>query len=117
MTIEEDLCTALTLLCPRTFPDFAPVGTPRPYVTYQQIGGEALAFLDQTIPSTKNADIQINVWADTRAQASALILQIENMMITATAFQASAYGAPANNGDAELKLYSSRQDFSVWSDR
>jgi hypothetical protein len=117
MTIEADLFTVLKTVCARVFPDFAPVDTPRPYATYQQIGGDALRFLDPTIPSKKNGHYQISVWGDTRASVAALAILIESALIPATAFQASALSAPAADFDADVPVYGSRQDFSIWSNR
>jgi len=107
----------LRAICPRTFCDFAPTDTPRPYVTYQQFGGEVPSFLDRTVPDKENASIQINVWSDTRAEAKGLIKQIEAAMIGATVFQASPQAACSSDFDADMARYGSRQDFSVWSDR
>ena len=70
MSLESDLYTVLSAVCPRTFPDFAPTSTVRPYVTYQQIGGAAVNYLGREIPNKRNARMQVNVWANSRASAS-----------------------------------------------
>lgn len=115
--VEIDLKTLLRAICPRSYPDFAPVSTARPYVTYQQFGGEAPAFLDKTVPSKENAEFQINVWSDSRLEAKTIIKQIEVAMIGATAFQARPIAACASDFDADVPVYCSRQDFTVWADR
>jgi len=117
MTVESDLYDALKVICARTFPDIAPVNTARPYVTYQQIGGDAVSFIDSTVPSKENGEFQINVWADTRASAKALIKQIEAALIVATAFQARPLAAPVSDYDHDNQVYGSLQSFSVWSNR
>lgn len=117
MTVESDIKTVLTSVCAQVFPDFAPTSTSRPYITYQQIGGEAPGFMGREVPSKQNGEIQINVWADTRVAASALAILIEAAMIAATQFQASASSAPAGDFDPDIPVYGCRQDFSVWSDR
>ena len=117
MTIESAMYTVLSAVCPRTFPDFAPVSTARPYITYQQIGGEPVQYLEKSVVSVKNGEFQINVWADTRQQASGLALEIEQAMITATAFQASQRSAFSSDFDPDIPVYGTRQDFSVWSTR
>ena len=62
MTVESMLFDALKgLVSNRVFPDIAPDLTPRPYITYQQVGGVAVNFLDPTIPSKANGRIQVNV--------------------------------------------------------
>lgn len=117
MTLEEMLYAELTAVCPRVFPDFAPTDTPRPYVTWQQVGGESIQFMDRTVPSKENADIQISVWADTRKEAKATILAIEAQLIGATSVQASPIAAAISDFDADMERYCSRQDFDVWADR
>ena len=46
--METDLTTLLLAICPRVFPDVAPLSTARPYITYQQIGGQSLRFVEGT---------------------------------------------------------------------
>lgn len=117
MTLEEKLVVLLKAICPRTFPDFAPTETARPYVTWQQIGGDVVEFIDNAAPSQENALIQINVWSDRRAEAKDLIKQIEVSLIEAVVFQARPSGAAASDADPDMARYCSRQDFSIWADR
>jgi hypothetical protein len=117
MTLEEKLFGELSALCPRVFPDFAPSDTERPYVTFQQIGGQVVQCLDNTLPSKQNADIQVNVWADSRKEAKALILLIEASLTVATAIQASPQAAAVSDFDVDMERYCSRQDFDIWADR
>lgn len=117
MQIEKAIRDALLTVCPRVFYDFAPVETQRPYVTFQQIGGEAVAFVDDTVPTVENGDFQINVWSDKRLEASALMRQIETALTSAAAFSARPNAAPASSSDPDVPVYGSQQDFSIWSDR
>ena len=117
MTMEEDLLAVLLTVCPRAFCDFAPTDTPRPYVTYQQIGGAAVTFLDGARPSKRNAIMQINVWDDDRLEANALASQIEDALTAATQFQARPNGAFASDFDPDMERYGTRQDFDIWADR
>ena len=118
MTIEADIFTALKgLVGNRCFPDFAPLSTARPYITYVQIGGEALNYIDDTLPNGKQGRFQLNVWGDTRASVSALMLQVEAAMIQATAFQARPLSAPSSAYDHDSLVYGSMQDFNVFSAR
>lgn len=116
MTVEAQLQTALAPLA-STWPDFAPYGTARPFICYEQVGGEALAFIDGTLPDKKHGRFSIGVYADTRAQCAALALQVESVLSAATAFQASAIHAPISSYQAELKIYGSVQEFSIFSTR
>ena len=118
MSTESDIYNALKgLVANRCYPDFAPLSTARPYITYVQIGGEALSYLDNAIPSGKYGRFQINVWGDTRASVSALILQVEAAMILASAFQARPVSAPSSEYDHDMLVYGSMQDFNVFSTR
>lgn len=117
MSVEVDLRNVLLPICPRVFPDFAPVATTRPYVTYQQIGGQVINALSSEVPSKQNGEFQLNVWADTRKQAAELALQIEAALRLATQFVARPLSAPAADYDPDMPVYGTRQDFSIWSDR
>jgi len=118
MTVEADIVALLgPLVGSRVFPDVADFATPRPYITYQQIGGNVLAFLGREVPSKEHGLFQINVWSETRTEAKALIKQAEAAFITATAFQASPVSAPISSHDPDLARYGALQDFSVWSER
>lgn len=118
MTVEADLYTVLKgLVSNRCFPDVAPLNATRPYITYTQIGGEALTFIGNELPSKKHGRFQINVWADTRASASTVMLAVESAMTLATAFQAKPLGASSSDYDHDMTLYGSMQDFSVFSNR
>ena len=115
MSLESDLKTALEVLCPRVFPDVAPMGTTRPYITWQQIGGEAPAYVDNTVPDRRNAYVQINVWDTTRAASNALALQIEEALITHATLQARAQSALQATMDEDTDLRGCMQDFTIWA--
>jgi hypothetical protein len=117
MSVEADLYGVLNAICPRTFPDFAPVSTMRPYVTYQQIGGQVINPIGNDVPNKQNGEFQINVWSNTRAEAAALARQIEAALRQSSAFIARPLSAPASDYDHDMEIYGSRQDFSIWSDR
>lgn len=117
MSLESQLYTVLSGVCPRTFPDFAPTNTTRPYVTYQQIGGEAVNTLDKWVPNKRNARMQINVWADTRASAASTMQAIEDALRMSNLFQAEPESAMTADFDADFPVYSAMQDFSIWADR
>lgn len=118
MTVEAKIFALLApLVEERVFPDVAPFGTARPYVTYQQIGGEVISTLGREVPNKQHGFFQVQVWCDTRLNAAALALQIEDAFRTATAFQAAPVSAPIAHHEPDLGLYGTQQDFSVWSDR
>ena len=116
--IEAKLYACLKSLCAnRVFPDFAPMSTARPYVTYVQIGGEALSRIGAGVHGLKHGRFQCDVWGDSRLQCSALMLQIEQALLSAGDFQARAIGAMRSNYDPDMLIYQGSQDFSVFSAR
>ena len=117
MILEEKLVALIRAVCPRVSPDFAPTTTARPYVTFQQVGGQALSFVDNTVPSIENAEIQVNVWANSLLEAKGLMKLIEEALIVATSVQARPLSACVSDFDADIPVYGARQDFSIWADR
>lgn len=117
MSIESDLYTALKAVCPSVYPDFAPVSTTRPYVTYQSIGGDVLNPIGNDIPSKRNTVVQVNVWANTRLEANTLSQSIESALRTSSAFIARPQSAAIDDFDADIPVYCSIQDFSIWGNR
>lgn len=117
MSLESDLYTVLSAVCPRVFPDIAPTTTAKPYVTYQQIGGEAINFMDRLIPSKRNARVQVNVWAATRASAVTTMQAVEDAIRMSVLFQGEPESAPTSDYDHDMLVYGSAQDFTIWSDR
>jgi hypothetical protein len=112
MTMEATLFNALKVICPRAYPDIAPTSTVRPYVTFQQIGGDTLDPLDNSAPGKRNAVMQINVWSNTRAEAVALMDQIEDSL--RTVLSARPQSAKFNDYDNDMLVYSSQQEFRYW---
>ncbi len=116
MTTESLLNDALkTLVSNRVYPDVAPENTTRPYITYQQVGGEGVNFVDVTVPSKKHSRFQVNVWADTRAAAAALAIQVEDALRVVTALQTTVLSAPVATYDPATKYKGTRQDYSFWN--
>jgi len=118
VSVEQDLKELLqSLVGNRVYPDVAPAAAALPRMTYQQVGGESVQFLERTAPSKKNGRFQINFWAAGRIEASSLALQAENRLLVATIFQVEALGAPVAIYEPDTKLYGTRQDWSIWSVR
>jgi len=114
MTIETDLVTAIGALCAgRCYPDVAPPGTVRPYVTYQQVGGQVAEFMEGGPAPKRNARMQINVWGNSRAEANALMRQIDDALRSAP-FRGSPIGDLTAEYDAVTGDRGARQDFSLW---
>lgn len=98
----------------RVFPDVAPGGTARPYLTYQAVGGSAINYTEGTAPGYRNARVQINVWADTRMQSSSIGNAVENTMRGVSGLQTTVLGAATSIYEPDTGLYGQMQDFSVW---
>ena len=115
MTVESSIFDALkTLVNNRVYPDIGPENAVLPYITFQQVGGSSINFIDPTSPSKKNSRFQVNVWAATRSSASTIAAQAEEALRSATALQTTVLGAPVSSYEPETKLRGARQDFSFW---
>lgn len=117
MSLEAALHALLASLCPRVYPDVAPEPMPaRPFVVYQQIGGEVINPIAHVpdVPDLRHARMQIAVWAATRLDASALARQIEDALRLWTVHRAAPVGALTADYEHDTRLYGARQDFSVW---
>jgi len=117
MLLEEALFSVLSpLVAGRVFPDVAPMDTPRPYVTYQQIGGDSVAYVGKDRPNIENALVQINVWGNARLEVSALRRSIEDELVAAVAFEARPSGASSSRHEPDMSppAFGARQDFSIW---
>lgn len=96
----------------RVYPDVGPAGVTRPYITYQAVGGQSPNYLNNTV-DLQNARMQVNVWADTRAAATA-IMQSAIAALSGAPIRATTLGAPVSTYEPDTKLYGSREDFSIW---
>jgi hypothetical protein len=115
VSVETTIFEALRgLVNDRVFPDVAPEETQRPYITYQQVGGESVNFVDATVPTKKNGRWQINVWADSRLDAAPLARLVEDTLRVIPELQTTVLGAPIARYDEETKLRGMTQDFSFW---
>ena len=115
MTIEELVQQALNgLAAGRIFPDFAPVGTLPPFITYQAVGGRTINYQTGETPDKTNARVQINVWANTRLQASALGAAVEDAIRGTTSLQPEVLTGRVATFDEETTYRGTMQDFSLW---
>lgn len=118
--MEAALVAVLKLRCPRVFPDTAPVGTAKPYVTYQAIGGIPWRYMDNTAADRRHSLVQIDVLAETRIGASTLVRQIEDELCAADTLNARPAGE-ARSSSTEIEnagtLYGSSQDFDIYTAR
>jgi hypothetical protein len=115
MTVEADIFNALKgLVTNRVYPDVAPSGAAKPYITYQQVGGVPVNFLESAVVGKRNGRFQFNVWADTRLAAATLSRQVEDALVTSAALHGFVLSAPVADYQEDLLLYGTRQDISIW---
>ncbi|APF86964.1 DUF3168 domain-containing protein [Ralstonia solanacearum] len=114
MAVEADIRRVVApFVDDRVFPDEAPPDTPLPYVTYQQIGGLPLTFLDG-LPDKRNGRFQFNLWAETRDEASGLMRSLADALELDPVLQATPLGELAGTFEPITKLRGATQDFSIW---
>lgn len=118
MSAEAALVPLLTgMVAGRIYPDVAPSGAGLPRIVYQQVGGRVISYLESSLPDKENARIQVVCWASTRLAAVNLAKQVEAAILAAPAMQAEAIGARISGYEPDTNLYSSHQDFSIWTAR
>lgn len=117
MSIETSVIAAIKTCCARVFPDVAPVGTARPFATWQGIGGAGLRFVEGTAADKRNVIYQINVWSETRLEALSIARQIEDALCAASDISAEPFGEPISVYEEDTGLYGCQQRISVWASR
>lgn len=118
MTLEATIYDALkSLASGRVYRDRAPqTVTALPRITFVRVGGVSINFLDSaTLPSKRNARVQVNVWDATRDGANALALQVDNALRAYLSLQTEVLGEPVSLAVDDQELYGTMQDFSVWA--
>ena len=114
MSLEVTLNSLLgPLVDGRCYPDVLPDNPVFPLIVYQQVGGQAVEYLDQSMADKDNARMQVWVWAKARLEASNLAQQARAAII-GSVLPAKTLGAPVSTNDEAMKLYGARTDFSLW---
>ncbi|CAG9184277.1 DUF3168 domain-containing protein [Cupriavidus respiraculi] len=116
MTIEETLFAVLgDMVGGRVFPDEAPANVPRPFVIYQQVGGDPFSFLEGAA-DVANGRFQIAVWSGDRGEAGALSRAIAKRLIDDPRTRATPVSGALSSREPLTGLYGLMQDFSIWFD-
>lgn len=114
MSLESDIRSALTgLVAGRVYPDVTPDNPTFPLIVYQQVGGQAVEYLEGVIADKDNARVQVLVWSKTRLEASQIARQARAALVEGS-LKATTFAAPVSLYDDALKLYGSRTDLGVW---
>jgi len=115
MTPEDHIDAVLQHLAGgRVFPDVAPLNTERPFITYQAVGGAPDNYLSGDLPGKQMVRMQVNVWAERRAEASELGMLVEDAMRSATALQVEVVTGRVATYDEDTDLRGVMQDFSMY---
>ena len=118
MSAEAALFLLLTgLVSGRIYPDVALSGAGLPRIVYQQVGGKTINYTEGTLPDKENARMQVVCWDSTRMAAINLMKQVEAAILSAPVIQAEALGARISGYEQDTNLFSSMQDFSIWTAR
>ena len=117
MSIESDLYTALSAICPRVYPDVAPPGTAMPYITWNMIGGSVIKPIAKEVPDKRNVVVQVNVYCKTRLESINTMLAVESALITSSQFVAKPEAAMMAAYDDDTDSRGMMQDFSIWGVR
>jgi hypothetical protein len=113
MTIETQLYTALkNLVSNRVYRGLAPdTVTALPRITFQQVGGTGINFLEGGPVGLHQPRIQFNVWHSSYDAATALAIQVENALLSVPALQAHKLGEFIAVHEEATGLFGTQQDF------
>lgn len=114
MTVEANIFAALRgLVADHVYPDQAPETPTVPFIMYAQAGGRPVNFM-AGLPDKRNGRFQINVWASTRDEASAIIRQAEDVLRLDPTLRAVTLSGALSNFSEVTGWYGAQQDFSIW---
>lgn len=113
MSLEADFVAVLQACCPRVFPGSAPANQPQPYVTWEQLGGDAARYVDNTPMPKRLALLQVDTWAATKAEAMQLAREIEDALCAATSINARPVAGQTGRQEEYVDAYGVTQDFEV----
>lgn len=100
----------------RCYPDATPDDPQFPLIVYQVVGGQAHEFLDRTLPTTENYRVQVFCWSRSRIDTRTLQREVRRLLIEQGKVfdSAQTQGQAINLYEEQLRLYGTRQDFSIW---
>ena len=114
MSLESTLYSLLgPLVGGRCYPDVSPDGAAFPLIVYQQVGGQAIDYVEGKVADKDNARVQVQVWSKTRVDASQFARAARVALVEGDA-KAATLGAAVSLHDDAVNLYGARQDFGLW---
>lgn len=114
--VEEKLQALLATKC-SAYPTEAPYGTAMPFLTWQQVGGEPIVYVNGKMPNYMRMLVQINLWAVSDKEASRLIREIEEMLCDSDLCATPDSGAVSEIDEGRMNMRGRRQSFSIWGSR
>lgn len=94
-------------------PEKDPAGnpTPLPRITFQQVGGQSINFLEGGPVGIRAPRVQVNVWHTSRDAANALAIQVEEALRATAALKTEVLGDFVAVYETETKRFGTHQDF------
>lgn len=115
MTIHTEICAALSGLAgDRIYPLVAPEKTPAPYVVFQVVGGDAMAFISGEKPEKRIRRVQVSVWSTSIIEAEQIAEQVEDAFRAVVALQAQALTIAIDTYDETTDYRGKMQDFNLF---
>ena len=115
MSLESLIFDALkALLDNRVYPDVAPEDVATPFATYQTVGGDAINYVEASVPDRQNARVQVTVWAASRTAASEIGKQVEDALRLTLPLQTKVLTARRSVYEQDTRRRGSMQDFDFW---
>jgi hypothetical protein len=115
--LEIAIRSALSALAEgRVYPDEAPEGAARPYITFQAVGGRTDVVLAGPT-GERAARVQFNVWAESRLGAAYLMEQVRVIVCdrsSPASLRGTPAGEPVSRHSPDTNWYGSQMDFSLW---
>ena len=109
--IEKSIMDLLSpLVGDRVFFDQAPQGTPKPYITLLQVGGNNIAFVEGASDNDQ-VRIQIDVFAGSRTEANDIMTQARSL-VCSEPLRGAVVGAPVSVHEASVQTFRRFCDFS-----
>ena len=113
MSVEDTLYQALApLVADRVYRLVARDQPLRPYITFQQVGGLPVNYLESKRPSKSRGRFQVNVWADDLDGAVAIARQAEQVLVESTVLRGFVETGQVSSFEGDTGLFGVRQDFS-----
>lgn len=113
MSIEDTIYQALQgLVSGRVERVVARTPPARPYITFQQVGGQPISFVESVHPGKYRGRFQINVWADDLDGAVSIARQAERALVEHSTLRGLVETGLSTTYESDTDLFGTRQDFS-----